>query len=244
MKRIVTVVAAVVVALAAVPAVAQKADLAKLREAMQSQIGSQGKITSVAATPYAGIYEVVINNSQIGYTDAKGQVFIAGNMFDFKTKTNLSERRLEELRKVDFSKLPLDKAIVKVKGNGARKIAVFSDPDCPFCKRLEPELDKLQNVTIYTFLYPLQAIHPDAMRKATLIWCSPDRQRAWDDFMLRDKLPEGGSLSCPTPILEIIDLAKSLGITGTPGIVFASGQMVPGMIPLDQIEARLEKPAS
>jgi thiol:disulfide interchange protein DsbC len=220
------------------------ADLGKLRDTVQQHVGQKGRVTSVSATPYAGIYEVVINNSQIGYTDAKGQVFIAGNMFDFKTSANLSERRLEELRRVDFSKLPLDKAIVKVKGNGARKLAVFSDPDCPFCKRLEPELEKLENVTIYTFLYPLTGLHPDAMRKATLVWCSADRVQAWDDLMLRGKLPEGGNLSCATPILEIIDLAKTLGINGTPGIVFADGQMVPGMLPLEQIEARLARAVS
>jgi len=238
---------AIVAALAAAvsaSSVHADANLSKLRETVQQHVGQKGRVTSVAATPYAGIYEVVINNSQIGYTDARGQVFIAGNMFDFKTSTNLSERRLEELRKVDFSKLPLDKAIVKVKGTGARKIAVFSDPDCPFCKRLEPELDKLENVTIYTFLFPLTGLHPDAMRKATMVWCSPDRVQAWDDLMLRGKLPEGASLSCPTPILEIIDLAKTLGINGTPGIVFADGHMVPGMIPLEQIESRLGRAVS
>jgi thiol:disulfide interchange protein DsbC len=143
----------------------------------------------------------------------------------------------------DFSKLPLDKAMVKVKGDGSRKIAIFSDPDCPFCKRLEPELEKLDNVTIYTFLYPLTALHPDAMRKATMVWCSPDRQRAWDDLMLRGKLPEG-SLSCATPILEINELARSLGINGTPGIVFESGKLIPGAISSDQIEAQFKSAAS
>ncbi len=219
---------------------AQQDQATRLQSALQGHLGAEAKVTAVRPTAYPGIFEVLMNGREIVYTDGSGQVLIAGPMMDLRTRSNVSERRLEELRKVDFGSLPLDKAIVKVKGKGTRKLAVFSDPDCPFCKRLEPELEKLDDVTIYTFLYPLAALHPDAMRKATLVWCSTDRQRAWDDLMLRGRSPEGGTLACATPILEIIDLAQKLGIEGTPGLVFSDGRVVPGLIPLDEIESRLE----
>lgn len=234
----------VAAALFALAAPAQAADLEKLRAALQKHMSQGNRVTSVAPTPYTGIYEVVINNAQIGYTDELGQVYIAGPMLDMQNRVNITQNRLFELRKVDFKTLPLDKAIVKVKGNGERKLAVFSDPDCPYCKELEPELEKLKDVTIYTFLYPLTQIHPDAMRKATLVWCSANRTEAWDNLMLRDKLPENGNMSCATPILEIIELAKRLGITGTPGLIFPDGRIVPGNLQAGDIEKRLQAPAS
>jgi thiol:disulfide interchange protein DsbC len=223
----------------AAPLAALAADLEQLRAKVQSQLTGEHRVTGVSATPYAGVFEVVINGNELGYTNAGGEIFIAGALFDLKTNTNVSERRLAELRKVDFARLPLDKAIVKVKGNGKRRLAVFSDPDCPFCKRLEPELDKLSDVTIYTFLYPIASLHPDALRKATLVWCADDRVRAWDDLMQRGAMPQRAALGCATPILEIIDLAERLGINATPGIVFPDGKLMPGYMPADRIEAEL-----
>jgi thiol:disulfide interchange protein DsbC len=173
------------------------------------------------------------------YTDPKGSVVLIGRAVDLKTKADLSQQRIAELRRVDFAQLPLDKAIVRVKGKGTRKLALFADPDCPFCKEMEPDLGALDDVTIYTFLLPLPSIHPDAMRKSTLIWCAPDRAKAWDDWMLRAKLPENGNLSCATPILEVAELAKRLNIEGTPGIVFADGELVPGALSKGDLDARL-----
>jgi thiol:disulfide interchange protein DsbC len=139
---------------------------------------------------------------------------------------------------VDWAKLPLDKAIVKVKGKGERKVALFSDPDCPYCQQLERELMDVDNVTIYIFLYPLTTIHPDAERKARLVWCAPDRARAWDELMLLKREPAGPA-DCATPFKEIAEFADKSWILGTPGIVFSSGQLVPGAINRQQFEQLL-----
>lgn len=236
-----SILAAACVAACLAGGVAAADELARVKDALQRTIGSDTRVTNVARSPIDGLYEVVLNGREVGYTNAAGTLYVVGPMVDLRTKANLSAQRLEDLQRVDFARLPLDKAIVKVKGDGRRKVAVFSDPDCPYCKQLEPELERLDNVTIYTFLYPIASLHPDAMRKATLVWCSSDRVRAWDDWMLRGRLPEGVSLGCPTPILEIVELAQQLGIDGTPGIVFSDGRVVPGAIRADDIEARLQR---
>jgi thiol:disulfide interchange protein DsbC len=186
-----------------------------------------------------GMYEVVANGLSVFYTDAKGEIGLFGRAVELSTRTDLSQRRIAELRRVDFAQLPLDKAIVRVNGAGTRRLAVFADPDCPYCKEMEPDLVALPDVTIYTFLLPLPSIHPDAMRKSTLIWCAPDRARAWDDWMLRGKLPENPNLGCATPMLELTDLAKRLNIEGTPGLVFSDGELVPGTLSRHELEARL-----
>jgi thiol:disulfide interchange protein DsbC len=208
-----------------------------LRAALQKTLPDV-QIGEIRKTSW-GMYEVVANGINVFYTDAAGDVAVFGRAIELKTRTDLSQQRVAELRRVDFSQLPLDKAIVRVKGAGERKLALFADPDCPYCKQMEPDLGKLDNVTIYTFLLPLTSIHPDALRKATLIWCAPDRGKAWDDWMLHGVLPAGGSLGCATPILEIAELAKRLHIDGTPGLVFADGQLVPGNMRREDIEARL-----
>ena len=214
-------------------------EYAALRAVLKERLPPDARVGAIRPSPQPGLLEIVVNERELIYTDAKGDLAVFGRIVDLRTRTNLTQNRLLELRKVDFGQLPLDKAIVKVKGNGARKVAVFSDPDCPFCKQLEPELDKLDNVTIYTFLYPLPSIHPDAVRKATMIWCSPDRVKAWDDLMLRNKEPQG-NLDCANPILSIAQLAQSLGINGTPGMVFSDGRIVPGALKQEQIEAYLD----
>ena len=228
-------------AAAFVPGFATAEDAQRVKEALQRTLGAEATVTSVSKSRLDGVYEVVLNGREIGYTDRTGSLYLVGPMIDLKTKANLSAQRLEDLRRVDFVKLPFEKAIVKVKGSGARKIAVFSDPDCPFCKQLEPELEKITDVTIYTFLYPIASLHPDAMRKATMVWCAGDRAGAWDDLMLRGKLPDVASVGCATPIFEIVDLAQKLGIDGTPGIVFSDGRLVPGAIRADDIELRLKQ---
>jgi thiol:disulfide interchange protein DsbC len=196
------------------------------------------QIGEIRRTPW-GMYEVVANGINVFYTDARGEVGLFGRAIELKTRADLSQRRLAELRRVDFAHLPFDKAIVRVRGKGTRKLVLFADPDCPYCREIEPELARLDDVTIYTFLLPLPSIHPDAMRKATLIWCAPDRAKAWDDWMLRGKLPDGGDLGCATPILELTELAKRLNIVGTPGFIFADGELVPGTLSREQLEARL-----
>jgi len=197
------------------------------------------RIQSVTKSPYAGLYEVVANGFNVFYTDEKAEVGVFNALIDLRTRRNLLEARAQELMKVDVSQLPLDKAIVKVKGDGSRKLYIFSDPDCPHCRQLEKELEGVNNVTMYTFLYPLTSIHPDAMRKAEAIWCSADRAQAYYDLMLGGKEPQGRA-ACATPVRDVIQLAEKLNITGTPGMVFGNGRLVPGGLPRHQIEAQLD----
>ncbi|MEW9898598.1 DsbC family protein [Chitinivorax sp. PXF-14] len=198
------------------------------------------KVVSISPTPLAGLFEVVLNKKDIVYVDREARYLFDGDMVDLKSRRSLTEARVAELSKIDFASLPLDRAIKVVKGNGSRKMVVFSDPDCPFCKRLEQQsLKDVTDVTIYTLLYPLAQLHPDAPHKSALIWCAPDRAKAWTDFMLDGKLPANDG-KCDTPLAEIAELGARNGISGTPGIVFSNGKLVPGAVPREQIEAELK----
>ncbi|GAB3264192.1 DsbC family protein [Chitinimonas naiadis] len=213
-------------------------NLETVKTALQKKFPGRN-VESVRVTPIKGLYEVVFPGRQIIYTDAKADYIVVGDMVDVAARKSLTEARARELSRTDFAKLPFDKAIKLVKGTGTRKVAVFSDPDCPFCKKIEQEtLSKLDNVTIYTFLYPLAELHPDAARKSALIWCSADKQKAWDSWMLEGKLPVGDD-KCATPIADIQTLAAGLGISGTPAMVFESGEIVSGAIALKDFEAYL-----
>lgn len=194
------------------------------------------KITAVRESPAKGIYEVIMGRN-IAYTDEAGRYMIFGHLYDMKEQKDLTAGVLEALNKVDTSLLPKRDAIKKVQGKGGRTLFVFSDPDCPYCKRLEAELAKLDNVTIYTLLYPLDGLHPDARRKAEAIWCAEDRVKAWDAFMQKGTLPE--SRSCDNPVDRNVRLGNSLGINGTPTIIFEDGALAPGMLPAAEIERRL-----
>ena len=197
------------------------------------------KVESVTKTPYAGLYEVFMGG-QIIYTDEKMSYLIAeGRLVDPKTKKDLTGDRLEELTRVDFSTLPLDQAIKVVKGNGSRKLVVFSDVDCPFCKRLEQnELTNITDVTVYTFLYPILQLHPDSANKSKAIWCATNRVKAWQDWILNNKLPSSVG-NCEVPIEKIGDLARKLGVTSTPTLIFADGKRMLGAQPYKEIELAL-----
>ena len=157
-------------------------------------------------------------------------------MVDPKTKKDVTGERLEELTKIDFNSLPLEKAIKVVKGNGRRKVAVFSDVDCPFCKRLEQnELSNIDDVTIYTFLYPLEQLHPNAAEKSKLIWCADDRVEAWNNWVFKNKLPKKAG-DCKVPLEEIGQLARKLGVSSTPTLIFADGKRLKGAQPYNKIE--------
>ncbi len=196
------------------------------------------KVDSVSKTPMAGVYELVVDGNQVVYTDEKAEYLLLGEMVDAQSRKNLTRERVEALMAIRFDTLPLQNAIKVVKGDGSRKLAVFSDPDCPFCRKLEPELAKLDNVTIYTFPYPLP-MHPDAGRKSKLVWCSQDRAKAWEDLMLRGKLPEKGKTDCANPVDDNVALGQKLRIDGTPAMVFVNGKRAPGYMPAAQIEELL-----
>jgi len=228
LKKLVVITAA----LFASQAIADEVSLKKAFEAAYPKM----HVESVVKTPYAGLYEVFANG-QIVYADDKLTFLIAeGRLVDIKSKRDVTNERLDELTKIDFNTLPLDQAIKVVKGNGSRKIAVFSDPDCPFCKRLEQqELVNINDVTIYTFLLPLEQLHPDAGNKAKAIWCASDRSKAWQDWVINNQLPKNAG-SCDHPVDKIADLGKKLGVTSTPTIFFADGKRMLGAYPAAQIE--------
>ncbi|WP_028449609.1 DsbC family protein [Chitinibacter tainanensis] len=210
-----------------------------LKETISKKLGRP--VDAVNSTPVKGVYEIVIGKNNIVYSDAKGQYMFVGELVDVTKKESLTEKRIAELSKTDFNKLPFADAVKIVRGDGSRKMAVFTDPDCPFCKRLEQvSLNGLDNVTIYNFLMPLPGLHPDAARKSGMIWCSADQQVAWRNWFFDGKLPENGP-ECDNPIERNMQLGASLGISGTPALVFANGQIVSGAVPQEQIEAMLAK---
>ena len=194
------------------------------------------KVESVSKTPYAGLYEVFMGG-QIIYTDEKMTFLIAeGRLVDPKTKKDITGERMEELTKIDFNSLPLEQAIKVVKGNGSRKLVVFSDVDCPYCKRLEQnELTNIADVTIYTFLYPIEQLHPDAASKSKLIWCANNRVKAWEDWIFNNQLPKSAG-TCEVPLEKIGQLAKKIGITSTPTLIFSDGKRMLGAQPYKEIE--------
>lgn len=219
------------------------ADETSLRATLEERMPGT-KIGAIRQGPIPGLSEVVVNGINVIYTDNKGDLAFIGNVVNLKTKESLTKARAEELAFVDFSRIPLKQAIVKVKGDGSRKLVVFSDPDCPYCKQLERELAFLNDVTIYTMLYPLEQLHPEARNKATAVWCADDRVKAWDNLMLHGKEPAAAKKGCQTPIDEIRVVAEHLSITGTPGLVFENGKLVPGVLKTDQIEALLQAAAA
>lgn len=215
------------------------ADEASVKKAVEGAY-PKFKVESVTKTPFAGLYEVFMAG-QIIYTDDKMTFLIAeGRLVDPKTKKDITGERLDELTKIDFSSLPLEQAIKVVKGNGSRKLFVFSDVDCPYCKRLERnELANITDVTIYTYLYPLQQLHPDAPAKSKAIWCAPNRVAAWQDWIMNDQLPKAASNSCPVPLEKVADLAKKIGVTSTPTLIFSNGKRMMGAQPYKEIEAAM-----
>ncbi len=226
------------IALLSAFATAAVADEASVKKAVESAY-PKFKVEKVTKTPYAGLYEVFMGG-QIIYTDEKMSFLIAeGRLVDPKTKKDLTGERLDELTRIDFSTLPLNQAIKVVKGNGSRKLVVFSDVDCPFCKRLERnELVNITDVTIYTFLYPIEQLHPDAANKSKLIWCAKDRVKAWEDWILRDQLASAAG-SCDVPLEKVGELARKVGVTSTPTLIFADGKRMLGAQPYKEIERML-----
>ena len=195
------------------------------------------KVGSVVKSPYGALYEAMFDD-QLVYTDAKVSFVIVGSLYDTATKKNMTEAKVREMNRVAFDSLPLDLAIKKVKGSGQRRVAVFSDADCPFCARLENELKSIDNVTIYTFLFPIDQLHPDAARKSKMIWCAPDKVKAWDAFFATGALPQNNG-DCDTPLAATHELGQKLRVNATPTMVFADGSVVPGALPAQRLEAEI-----
>jgi thiol:disulfide interchange protein DsbC len=223
-------------ALALVWATSALAFDAAIRKNLADRYPQMPPIDEVARTPMAGVFEVRINGSDIFYTDAEGSYILRGDMIDTRSKRNLTEERVDKLTAIDFADLPLADAITIVRGNGQRKLAVFEDPRCGYCKQFERNLATLNNVTIYMFLYPI--LGEESVNMSRNIWCSRDRARTWADWMLRDQTP--AQARCDTAALDRnVAFGRKYKITGTPTLVFTSGQRVPGAIPAADVEKHL-----
>jgi thiol:disulfide interchange protein DsbC len=196
------------------------------------------RINAVQPSPVPGLYQVIAGD-QVVYTDASGDHMIVGRMMDTKTRQDMSAQALNSFYTIDFKSLPFGKAIRIVKGNGEHKIALFADPDCPFCRQLEQSMQSVTNVTVYLFLFPLEQVHPHAMADATAIWCSPDRGSAWTNWMLnRTPIPTGGSCA-NSPIANISVLADSLHVHSTPTIFLENGKRIDGAVPTSQLQGMI-----
>lgn len=193
------------------------------------------KVDEVIPTPFPGILELRLGKDVL-YTNEGVDFILQGSLVDVKSRTDLTAQRLEELSRVDFSSLPIDKAIKVVKGTGERQLVVFEDPNCIYCKRLHQTLDEIDNVTVYSLLFPI--LTPDSRTKSEHIWCADDRAAAWMGWMKDNKKP--AEKTCDTPIDELLELGMSLGIQGTPAIFFEDGSRANGWLPVDQLKERLE----
>jgi thiol:disulfide interchange protein DsbC len=207
----------------------------EIRQSLQAKFPTVGKIEHVVKTAYAGLYEVVIGD-QLLYTDEQGLYLFDGNVIDVKTRTNLTEKRSQQLFAIEFDKLPLELAVKKVKGNGKRKMAYFTDPNCSYCKKLEKELNKVSDVTLYLFLYPIFQGSDETVRD---VHCAKNSVKAWDDLMLNGIAP--AHANCKVPTEKVMALGKKLRVNGTPNLIFGDGVQVPGFLPAEELEKRLNE---
>ena len=209
---------------------------ATIRKNLSERIPQIPKIEEITPTPLAGIYELRLSTNEIYYSDAAGNFLIQGNLIDTKSKRNLTEEREAKLSAIDFSALPLKDAITFVHGNGKRKLAVFEDPNCGYCKRFERDLAKIDNVTVYLFLMPV--LGPGSVEKSRNVWCAKDPAAAWTNLMQKEIAP--AAAQCNTAAIDRnLEFGRKYKITGTPTLVAQDGTRVPGAINSTQIEKLL-----
>lgn len=226
--------------LAAAAMFAAYAGEAEVRRMLQEQLRGEA-IVSIEKTPWGDLYEVVIQGGdgpQIFYVDGAAQVIIAGQAMDAKSGRNFTEERRRELGKVKWEALPFHWAITSKRGNGRRKIAILSDPNCPYCKRLEEDLAKLSDITVH--ILPYAVISPKSARQAKSVWCSGDRVKAWNDLMLRGIEPQAAA-DCDTPIEELVAFGRRLGASSTPTWFLENGERYSGALPLPEVTRLLER---
>jgi thiol:disulfide interchange protein DsbC len=207
----------------------------QIRAEVQKRLGTAANVRNVTPSPIPGLFEVQVNN-EIFYTDSNAKYLIQGEMVELATGNNVTAKRQEDINRIKWSELPQAQAFKVIRGNGNRQIAVFSDPNCGYCKRLEKTLQQLDNVTIYNYLIPI--LSADSTLKSKQIWCASDQQKVWNDWMLNNQSPTGKS-DCVNPIDKNMALAKSYGINGTPTIFFTDGSRFPGAVQLVDIEKKL-----
>jgi thiol:disulfide interchange protein DsbC len=212
---------------------------AAIRKNLGERIPQFKNIDEVTRTPMPGLFEVRINGMEIFYTDAEGNFLVQGSLFDTRQRRNLTEERVDKLSAISFDLLPVKDAFTIVRGNGKRKLAVFEDPNCGYCKRFERDLQKVDNVTIHMFLYPI--LGPESLEKSRQIWCSKDVAKAWVDYMVRDQAPgQTVTPACDVAALtRNVEFGRKYKINGTPTLLFADGSRVPGAISSAQVEKYL-----
>ena len=216
------------------------ADEAAVRQMLQGKLGD-AKVESVQKAPFGDLYEVVLRAADgvhIVYVDAAASVILTGQAIDAKTGRNLTEERARKLGAIKWATLPFDDAITIVRGNGRRKIAVFSDPNCPFCKRFEKDLAQLDDSTVHIFLFPV--IRPESVAQTRAVWCSPDRAKAWRDLMLRDVQPSAAP-DCKTPVEKLVALGRRLGANSTPTWFVETGERYSGALAFDDVRKILDE---
>ena len=224
-------------ALAFAAAAASAQDFDKIRKNLNERLPLLPKIDEVTKTPMPGLYEVRIGD-EIFYSDDKGDFLIQGSLIDAKGQKNITEERQAKLLNIAFDQLPVKDAFTIVRGNGKRKIAIFEDPNCPYCKHFERDLQKINDVTIYLFLYPI--LGPDSTDKSKNLWCAKDRTGAWLDWMLRGKAAPN-TVCDTTAVARNVEFGRKHKISGTPTMIMADGSRVAGAMPADDIEKLLAK---
>ncbi len=227
---------AIAIVTMALPVLAQEATI---RKNLAERIPQLAKIDEVSKSPMAGLYEIRVNGTDIFYTDAEGNFLIQGSLIDTRARRNLTEERVDKLSAISFDSLPLKDAFTIVRGNGKRKLAVFEDPNCGYCKRFERDLQKVDNLTVHMFLYPI--LGPDSVEKSRKIWCSKDPAKVWLDLMVRDQSPGAtAAAACDVgAVTRNVELGRKYKINGTPTLVFADGSRVPGAISAAEVEKHL-----
>ena len=217
------------------------ADEAAVRRMIQDKLQGGAQLESVQKMPWGNLYEVVVRSADgllLYYVDEEAKVVIAGQVIDAKTGRNLTEERQRELSRVSWQSLPLQWAITSKRGTGRRKIAILSDPNCPYCKRFEQDLAKLDDITVHILPYPV--ISPTSVRQTKAVWCSKDRVKAWNDLMFKRIEPEAAP-DCDTPIEKIVETGRRLGASATPTWFVETGERYSGAMPLDQVTRVLDK---
>ena len=203
-----------------------------VRQAIEARLG--GKVDELRPSPLPGIYEVRLGDRLV-YIDGKADYIFNGNLFDARSRVNLTQERLNRMLTIRFAELPLQHAVKTVRGDGSRLLATFEDPNCIHCRKLAGELAGLDNVTIYTFLLPI--LSQDSVSKSRGVWCAADRAKAWNDLMVSAIVPAAGA--CDAPIEKVMALAQKYNIRGTPTIFLSNGERIPGAVPVAQLEQKL-----
>ena len=220
------------------PSLFAQGEEALIRKNLKERMPHIQPIDEVRRTPMNGLFELRVDGTEIYYTDATGSYLLQGQLIDTKSQRNLTDERVQKITAIDFKSLPIKDAITIVRGNGERKLAVFEDPNCGYCKRFERDLAKADNITVYLFLLPI--LGKDSLEKSKSIWCAKEPGKSWQDWMVRDQSP--ASAACDTTALKRnTEFGQKMKITGTPTLVFADGTRVPGAIELAQIEKLLSK---